>query len=61
MEKIYDNCEDNLRSISSVNKYFQSAFNKNSSNFEFEGSFKNSYRRSTVICYEYIVKRLKEH
>jgi hypothetical protein len=28
MEKIYDNCEDNIRSIIKVNKYFNDSFNK---------------------------------
>lgn len=60
MEKIYDNCEDNFKSIIQVNKYFNDSFRKDNAGLDFSGSFKNSYRKSTVLCYQLIVKKVKE-
>lgn len=60
MEKIYVDCDDNLRSIIKVNKYFNDSFNKETNTLDFSGSFKNCYRRSTVLCYQLIVKKVKE-
>jgi hypothetical protein len=51
LDKIYDNCDDNLRSIIKINKYFQENFEKQLGSLYFEGVFKKSYRRSTVVCY----------